>query len=74
MSRENITILILGILTFIFTASLDIYIIFYLQAIDIMEGYILVLANILTIGVIYTIFMELTKKQTINNSDRNLYK
>jgi len=74
MSRENITILILGILTFIFTASLDIYIIFYLQAIDIMEGYILVLANILTIGVLYTIFMELTKKQTPNNSDRSIYK
>lgn len=66
MKRDKITILILSILMLTFIASLDVYVIYGLEAIDTMEAYILSLVNVLTFGLLYTCVLFLTKKQSVN--------
>ena len=72
MNREKLILLILGILMTTFTIALDIYVYFELQALDYLAALTIVIVNILSIGLLYTIFLSFKNKQVGAAEHKNI--
>ncbi len=71
MKKTNFILITISILMITFIVSLDIYVYKGLQAIDFSWAYILVLLNIMTIGLEYTIYSYLVSMRKIHRTSLN---
>lgn len=56
MKKTNTLLIYIGVLMLAFTLSLDLYVFNVVQAIDLSWAYFVVLINIMTMGIEYTIY------------------
>jgi uncharacterized membrane protein YbhN (UPF0104 family) len=68
MKKTNLLLICIGVLMLAFTLSLDLYIFNVLQAIDLSWAYFVVLINIMTIGLEYTIYSYLVSMRKIHRT------
>ena len=63
MNREKLTLIILTILLLTFTAALDIYVFYGLEALDYLGAFVMLFLNVATMTMIYILYMYIFKKQ-----------